>query len=72
MLYALTAGVKPVCESNVYVRDEEGDRLVMEDAVLLVNEGGKLKVQNIIGEQIELEGSIEEITFLEHRIVIRP
>lgn len=60
-----------MCESNVYMRNEQGDRLVMEDAVLLDSEGRKIKVQNIIGEEIELEGTIEEITFLDHRIVIR-
>ena len=63
--------MKYLCESNVYMRNEQGDRLVMEDAVLLDSEGRKIKVQNIIGEEIELEGTIEEITFLDHRIVIR-
>ena len=67
----MIAGVKYLCESNVYMRNEQGDRLVMEDAVLLDSEGRKIKVQNIIGEEIELEGTIEEITFLDHRIVIR-
>lgn len=60
-----------MCESNVYVRDDEGDRLVMEDAVLLEQDGGKVKITDILGEEKELEGDVEEITFLEHRIVVR-
>jgi len=60
-----------VCESNVYVRDDEGDRLVMEDAVLVQNEGGRVKVTDILGEEKEFEGLLEEVTFLEHRIIIR-
>jgi len=60
-----------LCESNVYVRDDEGDRLVMEDAVLLESGQGKVKITDILGEEKELEGDVEEITFLEHRIVIR-
>jgi len=60
-----------LCESNVYVRDDEGDRLVMEDAVLLESGEGKVKITDILGEEKELEGDVEEITFLEHRIVIR-
>ncbi|MCJ7745493.1 MAG: CooT family nickel-binding protein [Actinobacteria bacterium] len=60
-----------MCESNVYVRDDEGDRLVMEDAVLLESGQGKVKITDILGEEKELEGDVEEITFLEHRIVIR-
>ena len=60
-----------MCESNVYVRDDEGDRLVMEDAVLLEQDGGKVKITDILGEEKELEGDVEEVTFLEHRIVVR-
>jgi len=60
-----------LCESNIYVRDDEGDRLVMEDAVLVKNEGGRVTVTDILGESMEFEGLLEEVTFLDHRIVIR-
>jgi predicted RNA-binding protein len=60
-----------LCESNVYLRDDEGDRLAMEDAVLVEKEGGNIKVTDILGEQKEFQGSLEEITFLEHKIIIR-
>jgi predicted RNA-binding protein len=43
----------------------------MEDAVLVEREGGVIKVTDILGEQKEFQGTLEEITFLEHRIVIR-
>jgi predicted RNA-binding protein len=60
-----------MCESNIYLRDDEGDRLVMEDAVLVQNEAGRISVTDILGEKKEFEGALEEITFLDHRIVIR-
>jgi predicted RNA-binding protein len=60
-----------MCESNIYLRDDEGDRLVMEDAVMVENEGGRISVTDILGEKKEFEGTLEEITFLDHRIVIR-
>jgi predicted RNA-binding protein len=60
-----------LCESNVYIRDDEGEKLVMEDAVLVENEGGIIKVTDILGDEKEFKGSLEEVTFLEHRIVIR-
>ncbi len=60
-----------MCESNIYLRDDEGDRLVMEDAVLVKNEGGRVTVTDILGDSKEFEGLLEEVTFLEHRIVIR-
>lgn len=60
-----------MCESNVYLRDDEGDRLVMEDAVLVESEAGRVSVTDILGEKKEFDGTLEEITFLEHRIIIR-
>jgi predicted RNA-binding protein len=60
-----------MCESNIYLRDDEGDRLVMEDAVLVESEGDRISVTDILGEKKEFEGTLEEITFLDHRIVIR-
>lgn len=59
-----------MCESNVYVRESEGDRLVMEDAVLIEDKRGRVRVTNILGEREEIEGEIEEITFLDHKVVI--
>jgi len=59
-----------LCESNVYLRGEDGDELVMEDAVLLESGAGKVKVTDVLGEEKEFDGKVEEITFLEHRIVI--
>lgn len=60
-----------MCESNVYLRDDEGDRLVMEDAVLVESEGGRVAVTDILGDTKQFDGVLEEITFLEHRIVIK-
>jgi predicted RNA-binding protein len=60
-----------LCESNVYLRDEEGDKLAMEDAVLVERDGGSIKVTDILGEQKEFQGTLEEITFLDHKIIIR-
>jgi len=64
-------GGKQMCESNVYVRTEDGETLVMEDAVTVVNEGGRITVTDILGDKKEFTGELEEITFLEHRIVIK-
>jgi predicted RNA-binding protein len=61
-----------LCESNVYLRNEEGDRLVMEDAVELKNRDGKIWIADLLGDEKEFEGTIEEITFLDHKIIINP
>lgn len=61
-----------MCESNVYLKDEEGEKLIVEDAVLIETEGGRIKITDILGGQTEIDGDIEEITFLDHRITIEP
>jgi predicted RNA-binding protein len=61
-----------MCESNVYLRDENGEKLVMEDAAQLKNHEGKIWIVDLLGEEKELEGTIEEITFLDHKIFISP
>jgi len=60
-----------MCESNVYLSNSEGERMVMEDAVLLERDGDRIKVTDILGETLELDGDVAEITFLDHRIVIK-
>lgn len=61
-----------MCESNVYLRDENGEKLVMEDAAQLKNLDGKIWIVDLLGEEKELEGTIEEITFIDHKIFISP
>lgn len=67
----VTYGGSRLCESNVFIRNDEGDRLVMEDAVLVKAEGDHVKLTDILGDERDVEGRIEEITFLDHKIIIR-
>lgn len=59
-----------MCESNVYLKDEEGEKLIVEDAVLIEADAGRIKITDILGGEVEIDGDIEEITFLDHRITI--
>ncbi len=59
-----------MCESNAFLKTQDGEEFVMEDVVLVETSGSKIRLTNIIGEVIEVEGTIEEITFLDHKIVI--
>lgn len=60
-----------MCESNVYLKNEAGEQLVVKDAVSIENDRDTIKVTDILGEQKTFTGEIEEISFLDHRIVIR-
>lgn len=59
-----------MCESNAFLKTQESEEFVMEDVVLVETSGSKIRLTNIIGEVVEVEGTIEEITFLDHKIVI--
>lgn len=59
-----------MCESSVYLDDGKEKKLVMEDAVSIENDAGTIAVTDILGDRKVFKGSIEEITFLDHRIVI--
>jgi predicted RNA-binding protein len=52
----------------------EGDeqKLIMEDVIKIKEEGGKVILSNIIGEERELDAEVVSITLLDHRVVLRP
>ena len=61
-----------MCESNVYIRDEVEDKLVMEDVAQLKDQDGKIWIADLLGEEKEIEGKIQEISFLDHKVFISP
>jgi len=61
-----------MCESNVYIRDEEDEKLVMEDVAQLKDHDGKVWIVDLLGEEKEIVGKVEEITFLDHKVFIGP
>jgi predicted RNA-binding protein len=61
-----------MCESNVYIRNEEDEKLIMEDVAQLKDHNGKIWIADLLGEEKEIQGKIEEISFLDHKVFIRP
>jgi len=61
-----------MCESHAYILRDDREELVMEDVVKVAEEGGKIRLSNIIGEESVLEAEIASITFLDHKIILRP
>jgi predicted RNA-binding protein len=61
-----------MCESNVYLRDEAQNKLVMEDVAQLKDQDGKIWIVDILGDEKEIEGKVEEISFLDHKVFISP
>jgi predicted RNA-binding protein len=59
-----------MCESNVYLQDEDNEKLVMEDVALLKQQENRIWLVDLLGEEKELEGKVQEIDFLDHKVVI--
>ena len=59
-----------MCEARVIIRKGEDEKTVMEDAAALHVEGGKLVVRNILGERVEVEGTIEKVDLVSNLIIL--
>jgi len=60
-----------MCESNAYLEEAEGETMLMENVGHLVLEGDAVVLEGILGDRVRVEkGSIKEINFLDHRIVL--
>ena len=61
-----------MCESAVYVKSGDGEELVMENvAAITPVEGGRFLLRGLLGESREVEGELEDINLMAHKIVIR-
>jgi predicted RNA-binding protein len=59
-----------MCESNVYLQDEKDEKLVMKDVARLKQQDNRIWLVDLLGEEKELEGKVQEIDFLDHKVVI--
>jgi predicted RNA-binding protein len=60
-----------MCESTAYVLEGGAECIFLKDVVRIVPlSGGKLLCENLLGEQREFTGSIREIDFMNHKIIL--
>lgn len=61
-----------MCESNVYLKKEDSEELVMENvaAVIPVGENTFL-LKGLLGESMEVKAIIEDINLMGHRITLK-
>ncbi len=55
-----------MCESHAYLLEGDEERLIMEDVIDVREEGGKVILSNIIGEESVIEAEVAAITLLDH------
>ena len=60
-----------MCEANAYLLREGNEELYLESVnVLEPKEGGKIYMENVLGEQKLFSGKIKEIRLVEHKIIV--
>ena len=60
-----------MCESHAYIMKDGKEELFLENVdVIKPQEGGRLLIRSIFGEQKVFDGHIREISLLKHRIVL--
>jgi len=60
-----------MCESNAYMKEKSGEKLLMKDVSKLEPAGkNKWRLETILGDETVVEGKILEIDFEGHRILL--
>jgi len=59
-----------MCESTAFVKKDGNEEKVLEDVVMLKPEGTKIVLTSILGETKEIEGTVDHIDLMNHKIVI--
>ncbi|MBU1170532.1 MAG: CooT family nickel-binding protein [Proteobacteria bacterium] len=59
-----------MCESNVYIRKNNEDELVMENVAAIQPLGdGRFILKGLLGESCEIKGTLQDINLMAHKIV---
>ncbi|WP_300459827.1 CooT family nickel-binding protein [Desulfobacula sp.] len=61
-----------MCESNVYIKKNNDEQLVMEN-VATITPAGKdtFLLRGLLGESMEVKGIIEDINLMGHKIILK-
>lgn len=60
-----------MCESNVYLVNDEGNKtLIMESVDKVIPKDSDVYLENIFGERLTVKGHIKEMTLVDHSILI--
>ncbi|MBA3010487.1 MAG: CooT family nickel-binding protein [Proteobacteria bacterium] len=61
-----------MCESNVYLKENDTERLIMENVAAITPAGNNsFLLRGLLGERMEITGIIEEINLMGHKIILK-
>jgi predicted RNA-binding protein len=61
-----------MCESTVILKLPDGDEELMTEVVHLRVSGKRISVSNLLGDEKTVEGTIDSIDFLAHKLYVTP
>lgn len=59
-----------MCEANAYLLKEGKEELILEAVDVIENEGDRIRIANIFGEQKTLKAKIRSMSLVNHRILL--
>lgn len=59
-----------MCESTAYLETQEGLKKIMDNVIFIIPENDKIYLEDILGDQLTMDGKIKEIKLLDHKIII--
>ena len=60
-----------MCESHAYLIKGDQEEKILEDVTYLKPGNGTIVLRNLFGEEVTVKGRIEEIRFMDHKILLR-
>lgn len=60
-----------MCESHAYVVRDGEEEKILDDVTFLKPEGDQILLRNLFGDEVRLKGRIEEIQFMDHKILLK-
>jgi predicted RNA-binding protein len=60
-----------MCESNAYVVRGGEEEKILDDVTFLQPDGDQIVLRNLFGDEVKVKGKIEEIRFMDHKILLK-
>lgn len=60
-----------MCESHAYVLRGGAEEKILDDVTFLKPEDGSILLRNLFGDEVRIRGRVEEIRFMDHKILLR-
>ena len=60
-----------MCESTVYLQEKDGElKKVMDNVIFVTPQKDSVFIEDILGEQMNVKGTLREIKLLDHKVLI--